>query len=391
MSAFATSLQLRASSLHISTPIRVQKHSVQTPQPSAIRVRCALSSAREQRARERRALAQFDAPSLNAKLRDSGMNGKLRRRTMRTLQINIGLTCDLACRHCHVESSPLRTETMPREVADRLIELTARDGTIQTVDITGGAPEMHAQFRYLIEAFRQQGLRVMDRCNLVVLEEQGQEDTAEFLAANGVKIVASLPCYSAENVEKQRGDGVFDASIRVLQKLNKLGYGVQGSGLELDLVYNPTGPTLPPAQRALEEDFKQELRRAFDIEFNNLICIANMPIKRFADDLIRFNQMQMYLDLLVSNFNMKTVDSVMCLDMIHVAWDGTLHDCDFNYALGMTMRVKRDSQAASLPDALTVFDIESWSSLLDKPIETDTHCFGCTAGSGSSCGGSLAE
>lgn len=306
----------------------------------------------------------------------------LTRRSATTLQINIGLTCSLACRHCHVESSPARPETMPRDVADRLLELTRGDPSIKTVDITGGAPEMHEQFRYLVKEFRAMGLRVLDRCNLDVLTLPGQEDLAEFLASNGVQVVASLPCYTPDNVEKQRGDGVFDASIRALQALNALGYGVPGSGLDLDLVYNPLGPALPPPQESLEEDYRRELKRAFGIVFTQLICITNMPIKRFADDLRRTGTLQGYMDLLVSSFNPDTVDAVMCRDQVHVAYDGSIYDCDFNYALDMGVA------AAGKRDA-TIYDINSWQDLVSERILTGPHCFGCTAGSGSSCGGAL--
>jgi len=280
---------------------------------------------------------------------------------------------------------------MLRSVADRLIHLTKKAEYISQVDITGGAPEMHEQFRYLVRAFRQQGKSVIDRCNLVVLEEDGQEDTVDFFVENQLKIVASMPCYSAANVEKQRGDGVFDASIRSLQKLNAAGYG-RDSDLQLDLVYNPVGGALPPSQAELEVAYKRELKRVYGIEFNNLICITNMPIKRFADDLIRDNHMKEYLDLLVNSFNSDTLNNVMCLDMIHVAWDGTIYDCDFNYALSMTTAVPpgKRNPGFALPEGLNVFDIDSWGELLNANIQTANHCYGCTAGSGSSCGGSLA-
>lgn len=357
-------------------------------------VHACANSTREERAVKRRSLSNFDVPKFSDTLRLHRIDddGILRRRSITTLQVNIGLTCDLACRHCHVESSPLRKETMPRAVADRLVKLTANAPHIDVVDITGGAPEMHTQFRHLVTSFRELGKSVIDRCNLVVLEEDGQHDTPQFLAQNQVRVVASLPCYSAENVERQRGDGVFDASIRGLQKLNSLGYGHENTGLLLDLVYNPLGPTLPPSQQVLENDYKRELRRAFGIEFNNLICIANMPIKRFADDLIRDGNMRQYLDLLVNNFNVSTVDNVMCRDMIHVAWDGTLYDCDFNYALEMAFALGRDRRPDEFmfpENMLTVFDIECWSQIINQKIRTAQHCYGCTAGSGSSCGGSL--
>lgn len=305
-----------------------------------------------------------------------------------TLQVNVGLTCTLACRHCHVESSPARAETMSHATAARLVELTRRGvaagSGVRTVDITGGAPEMHEEFRYLVREFRGMGLRVLDRCNLDVLGIAGQEDLAHFLAEERVQIVASLPCYTAENVEAQRGDGVFDASIAALQRLNKLGYGVEGSGLDLDLVYNPAGPTLPPKQEALEEDYRRELRRAFGIQFTRLVCITNMPIKRFADDLKRTGTLQGYMELLVESFNPATVDGVMCRDQIHVAYDGKMYDCDFNYALEMGIEV------GGVRDA-TVFDIEGWSDVALGKIKTGPHCFGCTAGSGSSCGGAVVE
>lgn len=281
---------------------------------------------------------------------------------------------------------------MSPTVASRIVELASSAPSLLAVDITGGAPEMHAQFRPLVKQMRALGLRVIDRCNLTVLEQDNQEDLVQFLAENEVKIIASLPCYSVENVEKQRGEGVFDASIRALKKLNAAGYGRQGSGLELDLVYNPGGPALPPEQEALETDYRRELRRAFDIEFSKLVCITNMPIKRFADDLLSHGQLKQYMDLLVASFNPETVDSVMCRDMVHVAWDGRIYDCDFNYALDMILPVdkaKREATLLPMPEGLTVFDVEGFDELADRPIRTGLHCYGCTAGRGSSCGGSL--
>lgn len=281
---------------------------------------------------------------------------------------------------------------MSATVASRVVELASSAPSLLTIDITGGAPEMHAQFRPLVTQMRALGLQVMDRCNLTVLEEAGQEDLVQFLADNGVKVVASLPCYTVENVEKQRGDGVFDSSIRALQQLNAAGYGKQGSGLELDLVYNPGGPNLPPAQEKLESDYRRELHRAFGIQFSKLVCITNMPIKRFADDLLLGGHLQGYMELLVASFNPETIDSVMCRDMVHVAWDGRIYDCDFNYALDMTLPVNKAQREAALlpmPEGLTVFDVECLSILTGKRIRTGLHCYGCTAGRGSSCGGSL--
>lgn len=345
---------------------------------------------REARAAARRDLSKLSVPPFESKLEAH----VLPHRSCKTLQINIGLTCNLACKHCHVESSPSRTETMSKAVADRIIQLTREEPRIQAVDITGGAPEMHEQFRYLVRSFRSQGLHVMDRCNLAVLGMLGQEDLANFLADNQVKVVASLPCYTPDNVEKQRGSGVFDSSIQALLSLNELGYGVPGSQLELDLVYNPIGAALPPPQRKLEEDYRRELRRVFGIQFTNLICITNMPIKRFADDLRRSNKLQEYLNLLVSNFNGDTIDSVMCRDMLHVAHDGTLYDCDFNYALDLGIShpssIRRgDGTSRRTRSKPSVFDISSWAEIIGRPIRTGPHCYGCTAGSGSSCGGSL--
>lgn len=340
----------------------------------------------------RRSLARLDLPLFSELIATRANTPVLKRRSPSTLQINIGLTCNLACRHCHVESSPSRLETMSPIVAQRLLELAASTPGLRTADITGGAPELHGQFRTLVEGFRSRGLQVLDRCNLTVLEEPGQEDLVDFLAKNQVKVIASMPCYSVANVEKQRGNGVFDSSIRGLQKLNAAGYGVEGSGLELDLVYNPGGPSLPPSQESLENDYRRELGRAFSIQFSSLICITNMPIKRFADDLLISNRLQEYMDLLISSFNADTVETVMCRDMVHVAWDGRIYDCDFNYALEMTLPVdqaKRDAIPLPMPIGLTVFDIASLDSLANERIQTGPHCFGCTAGRGSSCGGSL--
>lgn len=337
--------------------------------------------------RQARVTEERDLASIPGIPSFASLAGPLRRRSLKTLQVNIGLTCSLACRHCHVESSPMRAETMSREVADRLIELTqahvGSETPIDAVDITGGAPEMHAEFRHLVSSFHAMGLTIIDRCNLDVLSLPGQEDLADFLAQHRVKIVASLPCYTPANVEKQRGDGVFDASIAALQSLNKIGYGLPGSGLELDLVYNPLGPSLPPPQDKLEADYRRELRRAFGISFTRLICITNMPIKRFADDIRRTSTLQPYMELLVSSFNKATVESLMCRDQIHVSYDGTLSDCDFNYALDLPT-------AISTGERPSIFEVDSFSQLSHGIIRTGPHCYGCTAGSGSSCGGSLA-
>ena len=302
-----------------------------------------------------------------------------RRSTPRTLQVNIGLRCNLACHHCHVESGPKRSEAMgPREIA-RILWLLERNPGIEVLDITGGAPELHPHFRELVEGARRLGRRVMDRCNLTVLFEPGQEDTAEFLAEQGVQIVASLPCYTLQNVEAQRGRGVFAPSIQALKKLNALGYGRPGSGLELDLVYNPGGPFLPPPQAQLEADYRQALQGEFGIVFDRLISITNMPIQRFAHELARDGGEAEYLQLLADAFNPETVDALMCRSTISVDHAGRLHDCDFNLALGIPL--------PSQPR--TIFDLDDLGTLEDDGIATGRHCLGCTAGAGSSCGGAL--
>ena len=309
---------------------------------------------------------------------------RLSRAASITLQVNIGLRCNLACHHCHVESGPKRTERLDRAGIDRLLELLARSPQVTTVDITGGAPEMHPDFRTLVRGARALGRRVLDRCNLTILEEPGQEDTAEFLAAEGVDIVASLPCYSLENVERQRGRGVFDPSIRALQRLNALGYGPNtergAKERRLDLVYNPVGASLPPSQPSLEAEYREALEREFGIVFDGLLTITNMPIKRFAHTLLRDGQHTEYMNLLVANFNPETVPELMCRHLISVAHDGRIYDCDFNQAL-----------LIDPPNGpRTIFDIENFAALDGDLIATGPHCFGCTAGAGSSCGGALA-
>lgn len=372
-------------------PVRKYAHPLQTSSP----VRCA---ATDDKKLARRSLADISiTPFADTLISRTPIHSPLRRQTPTTLQINIGLTCNLACRHCHVESSPSRQETMSHLTAQRLLSLARASPTLQTADITGGAPELHAEFRFLVRELSAMGLSVIDRCNLAVLLMPEHHDLIPFLAAHGVRVVASMPCYSAENVERQRGNGVFDASIRALTMLNDVGYGVSGSGLELDLVYNPGGASLPPPQLKLETDYKRELVKAFGIHFSNLICITNMPIKRFADDLLIRGSLDEYMQLLLDSFNPDTVEGVMCRDMVHVAHDGSVYDCDFNYALDMHLPLNgvsnRDRLApdVDLPKRLTVFDVDNLSELADRPIATGKHCYGCTAGSGSSCGGSLSD
>jgi len=298
----------------------------------------------------------------------------------RTLQLNLTRRCNLACHHCHVDSSPKRTETMDARTVARALELLAAHAGIDTVDITGGAPEMHAQFREIVRESRRLGRRVIDRCNLVILDEPGHTDTAAFLAANGVDVIASLPCYERSNVDGQRGRGVFERSIAALRALNALGYGAPGSGLALDLVYNPVGPSLPPAQSALELDYKRELLERHGIVFGRLLTITNMAIRRYADWLARRGELEAYQALLVNHFNPAAVPGLMCRTTVSVDWRGELFDCDFNQALDLPAGGSRR----------TLFEIGSLDELEGDAIATADHCFGCTAGAGSSCGGALA-
>jgi radical SAM/Cys-rich protein len=305
----------------------------------------------------------------------------LRHETVTTLQLNVTLRCNIACHHCHVESGPKRTEAMATGVVDRVLELLVASPSVRTLDLTGGAPEMHPQFRHLVESARGNGLDVIDRCNLTILCEPGYEDLAEFFARNGVTVVASLPCYTKENVENQRGRNVFDRSIEALRSLNQLGYGKPDSPLQLDLVYNPLGPTLPAPQAELEGDYTRELMELFGIEFHRLLTITNMPIKRFGDMLVRRGQAAEYLSLLVNHFNAEVIPQLMCRALVSVGYDGKLYDCDFNQALELPLGGEKPR---------TLWDLESLAELEDEPIATGSHCFGCTAGAGSSCGGALA-
>jgi radical SAM/Cys-rich protein len=306
--------------------------------------------------------------------------GALLRGPVTTLQVNIGRRCNLACHHCHVESGPTRTEAMGSKGAARVLELLAQNPQVHTLDLTGGAPELNEQFRPLVEGARRLGRHVIDRCNLTVFYEAGYESLPGFLAAQRVEVIASLPCYSAENVDQQRGRGVFHKSIDALRQLNHLGYGRAGSPLQLNLVYNPVGTFLPGSQSELEERYRKELNEGFGIEFNSLYTITNMPIKRFARDLERSGQTGTYMSLLVDHFNSDTVGGLMCRSTLSVDHDGRLFDCDFNQALEIGCRSGGD----------TIWSLDSLSRLEGRPISTADHCFGCTAGAGSSCGGSLA-
>ena len=305
----------------------------------------------------------------------------VRRRSVSTVQINIGYKCDLACSHCHVESGPKRTEAMDRATCERILDLIDASSKVEILDITGGAPELNPNFRFIASQARQRGLRVFDRCNLTVLFEPGQEDTAEFLAEWQIEIVASLPCYTSDNVDSQRGKGVFDKSIKALQKLNRLGYGKPDSSLILNLVYNPVGAHLPGPQSQLKADYKKFLKKDFDIEFNDLYTITNMPIKRYERFLRNNGKFEEYMQLLIDNYNPRAAGEVMCTSMVSIGYDGRLYDCDFNQMLDLPHPVRRHR---------SIEDIESFDQI-GKAIALDNHCYGCTAGAGSSCGGALLE
>jgi len=314
--------------------------------------------------------------SFDGVLESAGL-APLSRQSVTTVQVNVGKVCNQACLHCHVDAGPLRTESMTAETASRVMELVVATPGVETVDITGGAPELNPNFRWLVEESRRAGRSVIDRCNLTVMLEPGQEDLGRFLVQNRAEIIASLPCYTRDNVDQQRGRGAFDKSIAALRILNELGYGVEES-LRLNLVYNPLGPSLPPPQAALEADYKRRLREDFGIEFHSLYTLTNMPISRFADSLVRIGKTKSYQDMLERSFNPSTVPSVMCLSLVSVGYDGALYDCDFNQMLEVAADGRR-----------TVWDIGSFDELAGVNIRTGRHCFGCTAGAGSSCGGSL--
>jgi radical SAM/Cys-rich protein len=305
----------------------------------------------------------------------------IRRGKLGTLQINVGYRCNQSCFHCHVNAGPNRTEEMSAEVADVVLDFIARR-RIATLDITGGAPELNANFRRLVTGARRRGVKVMDRCNLTILEQPGQEDLGEFLAANQVEVVASMPCYLQDNVERQRGKGVFDGSIRGLRQLNGLGFG-RDPELTLNLVYNPQGPALPPPQAALEADYKRVLGESYGIVFNKLFVLANMPIQRFGTMLINKGEFDGYLQLLQDAHLDANLDGVMCRNLISVDWRGFVYDCDFNQMLDLPLtRGKRTR--LHLSDLLD-------DDLERNPIRVAGHCYGCTAGQGSSCGGALKE
>lgn len=301
----------------------------------------------------------------------------LRRAPLRVLQVNVGKLCNQACQHCHVDAGPRRTEIMARETVEEALAAIRRCG-IATVDITGGAPELNPHFEYLVRETRALGCHVIDRCNLTVFFVPGREHLPEFLAAHSVEVIASLPCYLEGNVDQQRGRGVFQHSIAALQRLNGLGYGREASGLTLNLVYNPIGPYLPPPQAELEADYRRALRSRYGVHFNHLYTLTNMPISRFAHFLQRTGRHEEYMELMVSAFNPAAVAGLMCRDTVSVGWDGRLYDCDFNQMLELPM--------AAPYRHIRELGVEG---LEGAPVTLADHCFGCTAGAGSSCGGAL--
>jgi radical SAM/Cys-rich protein len=304
----------------------------------------------------------------------------IRRGRLDTLQINVGYRCNQSCVHCHVDASPYRTEEMSAAVADLALAFLERQN-ISTLDITGGAPELSPQFRRLVSGARALGVRVIDRCNLTILEEPGHEDLAAFLAAEQVEVTASMPCYLEDNIDRQRGKGVFAKSIRGLQALNALGYGRDGSDLVLNLVYNPQGPSLPPPQEALEADYRRVLGGTYGIVFNHLFTLANMPIKRFGSMLAIKGEFDRYLGVLRDAHADANLDHVMCRNLISVDWQGYVYDCDFNQMLGLPL---------GLVGARIHLSELIETDLAGNPIRVAGHCYGCTAGQGSSCGGALA-
>jgi radical SAM/Cys-rich protein len=304
----------------------------------------------------------------------------IRRRTLETLQVNLGYRCNQSCLHCHVNAGPRRTEELSRETAEAIARFMD-EVPVGTLDITGGAPELNDNFRYLVAEARSRSIKVIDRCNLTILAEPGQEDLADFLAGHHVSIIASLPCYMEENVDRQRGSGVFHASVDGCRRLNALGYGQPDSELSLDLVFNPQGPTLPPPQPALEADYKRELLERYGIVFNRLLTLANMPIGRFGSVLVSKGEFDGYMSLLRGAHQDANLESVMCRALLSLDWQGFAYDCDFNQMLGLPLRVDGSPRVHIRELTDTPFE--------DLPIVVRDHCYGCTAGQGSSCGGAL--
>ena len=315
-------------------------------------------------------------PFANRVQRDGG----LVRDCLTDLQVNLGKLCNQTCTHCHVDAGPTRKrENMNAVTAERIVALASECDSLSTVDLTGGAPELNPSFRMLVTTFRRRGLRVIDRCNLTILSEPGFGWLGEFLADQQVDVVASLPCYLEDNVDAQRGSGVFGRSMDALRQLNALGFGRPGSGLRLDLVFNPTGPSLPPGEAQLEVDYKRELWQRYQIEFNHLLAITNIPIKRYAKYLMRLGKLDEYTRLLADNYNPVAAERVMCRSLVSIGWDGAIYDCDFNQMLEMPTGGKQQ----------TVWTVDSLQAFVNQRIAVADHCYGCTAGAGSSFGGAV--
>ncbi len=307
----------------------------------------------------------------------------LRRKKLEILQINLGYLCNQSCIHCHVNAGPKRTELMSLDNIEHILSFIRNNPSIQTLDLTGGAPEMNPHFEYLVKQATGLGIQIIDRCNLTILSEPGYTHLADFLAQNKVEITASLPCYLEENVDKQRGKGTFEASIQGLKKLNKLGYGKSASKLTLNLVFNPQGPSLPPPQEELELAYKKHLCDEFDIEFNHLFTITNMPIQRFGSTLISKGTFSGYMRTLKAAYQESNLDSVMCRNLLSIDWQGYTYDCDFNQMLNLDLHIRGKTRNH-------IRDL-SQTLLENNAIVIKDHCYGCTAGQGSSCGGALNE
>ncbi len=327
------------------------------------------------------ARASLHLPTFQEKLAEVG-HYPLRPAALEIFQINIGKLCNQVCAHCHVDAGPdKKRENMDRATLERCLEIIASVPTIHTVDITGGAPELNPHFRWFVAEVYKLGKKIIDRCNLtVILSNPKYRDLPEFFAAHRVNVVSSLPHYSKLRTDRQRGEGVFAQSIQALQMLNAVGYGKEGTGLQLDLVYNPTGAFLPGDQQALEAEFKRQLARRYGIAFNNLFCLTNLPVSRFLEYLLETGNYEAYMEELVQAFNPAAVPNVMCRNTLSVSWDGYLYDCDFNQMLDLKVDVPRSRHVDS-------FDLEELSG---RHIVVNRHCFGCTAGAGSSCGGQIA-
>ena len=310
----------------------------------------------------------------------------LTRSRLSELQINLGYLCNQACEHCHVEAGPKRTEMMARDTMKKIVQW-AKQNDVKAADITGGAPEMIPHFRWFVDQLLSLGIKVTSRCNITVLYEPGQEDLAQFYAERNIRLVCSLPCYSEKNVDQQRGKGVFGKSISGLQQLNSVGYGVDDDKI-IDLVYNPVGPNLPPSQQSLKKEYKQRLTRDFGIRFNSLLTITNLPVNRFEHFLKRTGQLESYFQLLADNFNPATVASLMCRHLISVDWQGYVYDCDFNQMLGLPLAAIQSDTGKPGTTATLLWELDG-SRIENSSVAVGRHCYGCTAGAGSSCGGSL--